>query len=87
MNHNSFEDWLFTKYYIFGALFQLIWSLAVLGFTLFMVWFFHNPYYLFFTALILVRPYRLLARVDKSCTDDKHKPSDYGSNNPPHNYQ
>ena len=82
MNYNSFDNWLFAKYYIFGALFQLIWSIAVLGFTLFMVWFFHNPYYLFFTALILLKPYSTLKQF-KGCTDDKkHKPEDYGSNNP-----
>lgn len=86
-SNNSFEDWLLTKYYIFGGLFQLIWGLGVLGFTLFMVNFFNNPYYLFLALMVLLRPCVPLKKSEKkdskSCTDDnKHKPSDYGTNNP-----
>lgn len=92
MNSNNIYDaHLMTRYYIFCGLFQLLWSLGVIGFIIFLILHFNNPWYLFFTALVFLKPYIALSWKHTSetndCTDDKkHKPSDYGSNNPPHNF-
>lgn len=83
---NDYSNYVMTRYYIFCALFQTIWSVAVLGFTVFLVLYFNNYWMLFFIAMIFLKPYTVLKwTYESTCTDDKPKPDrkSYGTNNPP----
>lgn len=80
----TYNNYLFAKYYIFAALFQTIWSIAVLGFTTFLVLHFNNYWVLFCLGLILATPYKTLTHsLSKSDDEDKDKSRKrYGTNNP-----
>ncbi len=79
----SYNNYLFAKYYIFAALFQTIWSIAVLGFTTFLLIRFDNYWLLFCLGLILATPYKSLSRsLSKNDEEDKDKNRKrYGTNN------
>jgi len=63
MKNIDYISYLLVKYYIFCGLFQLVWSLAVIGFVIFLILTFHSYWYLFFVLLIAVKPYRMLKNV------------------------
>lgn len=87
-DNNIYNNHLMIKYYIFCGLFQLIWAIGVIGFVVFLILHFNNPWYLFFSALVLLKPYIALEWKfkseikDRTDENNKHNPSDYGSNNP-----
>lgn len=75
------NNYLIARYYTFCAIFQTIWAIAVLGFTIFLVIHFNNYWILFSLLLIILKPYKMLEIVKK---DDKKEPrKSYGTNNPP----
>lgn len=77
---NTFNNWIFTKYYIFATMFQTIWSIAVLGFTVFLVLYFQNYWVLFSLVLVFFKPYHVLEMSLKS--DLKQDRKTFGTNNP-----
>ena len=82
-DNNVYNNHLFTKYYIFGALFQTIWSIAVLGFTVFLVLYFQNYWVLFSLVLLFLHPYHLIGRDFKPGDEKEDLRKKYGTNNPP----
>ena len=78
--NNTYDNYILTKYYTFAALFQTVWSIAVLGFTIFLVLYFQNYWVLFSLVLVLIKPYRVLEMTLKS--DLKQDRKSFGSNNP-----
>ena len=83
-NNDTFSNYIFTKYYIFSALFQTIWSVAVLGFTVFLVLYFQNYWVLFSLILLFLHPYKMLQH-EITVSEDKKEElrKKYGTNNPP----
>lgn len=78
--NNAYNNYILTKYYIFAALFQTIWAVAVLGFTIFLVIFFKNYWVLFGLVLVFLKPYHVLEMTLKS--DLKQDRKTFGTNNP-----
>lgn len=76
----TFNNYIFTKYYIFAALFQTVWSVSVLGFTIFLVCFFQNYWVLFSLVLLFLKPYRNMEWTSKEEKLNDRK--SYGTNNP-----
>lgn len=60
-----------VKYYIFCALFQTIWCLGVLGFTIFLLLYLNTPWALLSLILVALKPYvRLnIERIDDSTSE------------------
>ena len=81
-SNNVYNNHIFAKYYTFAALFQTIWSIAVLGFTIFLVLYFQNYWVLFSLVLIFLHPYQFLRH--ELTTDDKKEDlkKKYGTNTP-----
>lgn len=77
---NTFNNWIFTKYYIFATMFQTIWFIAVLGFAVFLVLYFQNYWVLFSLVLLFLKPYRNMEWTSKEEKLNEHK--SYGTNNP-----
>ena len=64
--NNYFNARTIAHYYTWCAIFQLIWSLAVLGFVMFLLNFVGNNSVLLFVLLIFVKPYSKLGLKSKS---------------------
>lgn len=82
---STYDNYVLTRYYTICAIVQTIWSIAVLGFTAFMVLYFKNYWVLFSLVLIFFKPYRLLEVVTKSDIINRPDRKSYGTNNPPNN--
>lgn len=80
---DKMETYFIVRYHIFCILFQIIWSIAVLGFAVFLVLHFNNYWTLLSLLLIFLRPNASL-KIEKTCKDDdKPNRKSYGTNNPP----